>query len=436
MVRCPPVMIRVRCLIAIAFAIVLTSCSPAQTNNESTHQPEDSRNRNSEAMQSPSFIAGWPANSNWQSYVLGSTTPIARPVRVVSTSGQIENAAALITPKKGSSTKLTRTANDSIPTNIVLDYGIDVGGLPIFEVTAASGSPHLRASYSESLPYITLEGDKAASHSADLHRYDTCIVNQTGTMTNDYVQGGERYQMISLTTFGTVSLGAVGVKIGFYSPGADGYQGHFVCSDEGLNKIWYASAYTLQTNMLPPGSIASPKSSGNNQTETAENNDLIFTSTDVTNASPASSPASSRKSELLPSNTIPVVVDGAKRDRSVWSGDLAVQGPVIYYSTGATEYVRESLRLLGSYGASDGRVSTNLPSEWPMGNGPTAVSESRIYSANYTLWWVRALADYYLYTGDKKFLKEEWPILTRELNWSARQVDAGGLFITDQKRAQ
>jgi alpha-L-rhamnosidase len=354
-------------------------------------------------------------------------------VRIVRTSGRIENAAALLTPENGTSATLTRTANDSGPTNIVLDYGIDVGGLPTIDVTAASGSPQLRASYSESLPYLTLDGDKGASHSADPHRYDICTVNQTGMLTNAYVQGGERYQMVSLTTPGSVSLGAVGIQIGFYCPGTEGYHGHFVCSDEQLNRIWYACVYTLQTNMLPPGSIAAPKTSGHNESKSTENNDLVFTSTDTPHPSPATTPALPLKFDLLPSNAIPVIVDGAKRDRSVWSGDLAVQGPVIYYSTGATEYMRESLRLLGSYGSADGRVSTNLPSEWPVGTGPTAASESKIYSANYTLWWAKALAGYYLYTGDKKFLKDEWPILTKELDWSAKQVGRDGFFITDQK---
>jgi len=426
-------MIRTQCLLAIAFAVMPTFCLPAQTIKGSTDQPEDSRNENSEAAQRPSFTPAWPANPNWQRYVLGPSTAIARHVRIVSTSGQVENAAALLTPAKGNSAMLARTANDSSPTNVVLDYGIDVGGLPTIDVTAASGSPQLRASYSESLPYLTLDGDHAPSHSADTHRYDEVTVNEPGTITNAYTQGGERYQMISLTTPGTVALRAVGIKIGFYRAGADAYRGHFVCSDEELNKIWYASAYTLQTNMLPPGSIAAPKIPAPNNAKTTGSNAIVLTSTDTPNASPGTSPAPPRSFALLPTNKIPVVVDGAKRDRSVWSGDLAVQGPVIYYSTGATEYIRESLRLLGSYGAQDGRVSTNLPSEWPVGTGPTADSEARIYSANYTLWWAAALADYYLYTGDKKFLKKEWPILTKELDWSASQVRSDGLFVTDQK---
>jgi len=68
--------------------------------------------------------------------------------------------------------------------------------------------------------------------------------------------------MISLTHPGMVALSEVGVKIGFYHVGADGYHGHFVCSDEELNKIWYASAYTLQTNMLPPAQSPRRKSRG------------------------------------------------------------------------------------------------------------------------------------------------------------------------------
>jgi hypothetical protein len=356
---------------------------------------------------SPVFTKAWPDDSNWRRYVVSPVTPIAHPVRIVSTAGQIKNASALLAPEKRDSATLTRSAGETGPTNIVLDYGIDVGGLPTWDVTAASGSPKLQASYSESLDYLTLDGDKGASHSADPHRHDAFIITKPGTITNAFTQGGERYEMISLTTPGTVSLRAVGVKIGFYHPGAAGYQGHFICSDEELNKIWYASAYTLQTNMLPPGSIAAPKIIANAPADVAP--------------------------ELLPTNTIPVVVDGAKRDRSVWSGDLAVQGPVIYYSTDATEYMRESLRLLGSYGSADGRVSTNLPSEWPLGHGPTAASEAKIFSANYALWWAKALADYYLYTGDKEFLKDEWPILTKELDWAASQVRSDGLFVTDAK---
>lgn len=357
----------------------------------------------------------------WQHFVLGPTDEIARPVRVVSTNGRITDAEALVANDSRRVATLTRTADEIGPTNIILDYGIEVGGLPMFDVASSSGSARLQASYSESLSYLTPEGDHGPSHSADLARYDSYLVGEPGLITNTFTQGGERYQMVSLTSPGTVRIHAVGIRIGFYCADARRYRGHFVCNDEELNKIWYACAYTVETNMIPPGSVAAPRLPPRTGATPPGSNAVA--PDDPTTGVP--------NSALVYRNSIPVIVDGAKRDRSVWSGDLEIQGRVLYYSTGATEYVRESLRLLGSYGASDGRVSTNLPSEWPVGSGPTADSAARIYSANYTLWWAEALADYYLFTGDLEFLKQEWPILSREVDWAATHVRNDGLLVTN-----
>ena len=51
---------------------------------------------------------------------------------------------------------------------------------------------------------------------------------------------------------------------------------------------------------------------------------------------------------------LPVILDGAKRDRVVWSGDLGVEGPNVFYTTAADAYVRGSLQLLASYQNSNG----------------------------------------------------------------------------------
>lgn len=327
---------------------------------------------------------------NWQQYIRTAKTPIARPVRVVSTSGDVENADALLAPRQGRVAVLTRRFDDTEPTYIVLDYGVEVGGVPSFDVVAATGEPELQVSYSEFLGYVGLTGDGGGRHSADPHRYDIYTPTRPGIVTDMYVQGGERYQMISLMTPGSVSLGSIGIRITHYVASINEYRGHFVCSDAALNKIWYASAYTVQTNMLPAGSMGA-----------------------------------------LLSNGIPVIVDGAKRDRSVWSGDLAIQGLVDYYSTFATEYVRDSLKLLGSNADMDGRVSTNLNAEWPVHPVGSPSLHVRVYSTNYTLWWVQVLADYYLYTGDRKFIQEQWPTLTKELAWASTQVNNNGLLITN-----
>jgi hypothetical protein len=358
-------MIRAKVTVAIVFAVVLSCPSYAQVGQR----------------------------YNWQQYIRAPKTPIVRPIRIVSTSGNVKDADALLATEVGRVAILTRSATETEPTHIVLDYGIEVGGVPSFDVVAASGAPELKASYSEFLGYVGVDGDRAGTHSADPHRYDVYTVTQPGTITNPNIQGGERYQMISLTTPGSVSLRSASIQLMHYVAAPSDYRGHFICSDEDLNRIWYASAYTVQTNMLPIGSAVAP---------------------DATR------------------NAVPVIVDGAKRDRSVWSGDLVVQGPVVYYSTFAIEYVRDSLKLLGSNANADGRVSTNLNAEWPINSGGGPSLHERTYSANYTLWWVRVLADYYRYTGDKKFLAEQWPTLTKELTWASTQQNPVGLFLTNK----
>jgi alpha-L-rhamnosidase len=43
-----------------------------------------------------------------------------------------------------------------------------------------------------------------------------------------------------------------------------------------------------------------------------------------------------------------LIIDGAKRDRYVWSVDLAISAPTIYYTSGASDVVSGSLRLRSS----------------------------------------------------------------------------------------
>lgn len=80
--------------------------------------------------------------------------------------------------------------------------------------------------------------------------------------------------------------------------------------------------------------------------------------------------------------------DGIKRDRLVWAGDLHAQmlGTLSLYD--AADHVRNSLRFL--------REQTPLPAF--MNDLPV-----------YSLWWIVALSDYYLYTGDEDFLRENSP---------------------------
>lgn len=98
------------------------------------------------------------------------------------------------------------------------------------------------------------------------------------------------------------------------------YQGYFSCSDPLLNKIWYAGAYTLQTNAVPPKTGRQFPILGSSW---RNDYDLSLGTTGGT-----------------------IYVDGSKRDRTVWPGDLAIAVPSILVSTGDWDGVRNTLDVL------------------------------------------------------------------------------------------
>ena len=513
------------------------------------------------------------ASPDWQSYVETPSSADVGPTAVVSASGDVTGAQSLVHRAGGKAT-LTLVPGGSDPT-LVLDYGKEVGGLPYFAVSAESGSPTLKAGYSEGLQYESPNGDGSTPWAeGDPSRSDSYTVSGPGTIANSYVQGGERYEEITLTSPGSVTLSAVGIHYIADRTQAGGYAGYFDSSSDELNKIWYDSAYTLQTDAVPAGSlpgswavkdqalddVGSPINEGvgvlnrgtswgdytstfqadisSNQAgwlvrgQDSEDGYLFILndSTDTTGTPntlqefdlhdgqytalgqvPLTSPvaagswhtvatavssgsitvsldgtpiatldlaslpsgavaysagtvgfreytgeeASFRDLSIVSStgsrlytnaldstaeladftapgvNALPSVVDGAKRDRAIWVGDLNVEGPTDFYSIDNAAYIKDSLELLGSYQLSSGFVTGTLVPEAVPRIGPLIPGTTTTYSASYSMYYVTALESYYLYTGDKAFAAKEWPVVQRELAWNAAQLDSNGLFTTD-----
>ncbi|WP_410608341.1 alpha-L-rhamnosidase C-terminal domain-containing protein [Amycolatopsis sp. lyj-109] len=332
--------------------------------------------------------APWPANPGWQQYVQAPATPNVTPVAVVSTSGNVTNAAALVSGGTGSA-KLTMASGGPAP-KILLDYGKDVGGFPYFAVTAASGNPVLRAAYSEGKQFMSAKGDGGGAFNAgDKSRANSYTVRAAGTITHSLMQGGERFQEITLTSPGSVTLSAVGIRFSAYRATADQYQGYFMSSSDELNKIWYAGAYTNQLSMLPPG--------------------------------------------MGGVSQLPLILDGAKRDRNVWIGDIYAEGPTNYVSLGSNgnEYLKQSIRLLGSHQLSSGFVTGCLAPQTPVHTGPPIPGTTACYSTSYSLYFTPDLADYYRATGDLAFARQQFPIVQRQLGWNASRLNSLGLLVTD-----
>jgi len=126
------------------------------------------------------------------------------------------------------------------------------------------------------------------------------------------------------------------------------------------------------------------------------------------------------------------IIDGGKRDRLVWGGDLLQSAPTAYYTSDSPDAVRGSLELLGSYRTPAGEVSSADPVGSAPGTRPvTALSGSGgFYSLVYSADWLLNVYQYYLYTGDQGFLHEEWPAILAELGYLKSNAAGAGLVKT------
>jgi putative CocE/NonD family hydrolase len=339
--------------------------------------------------------------SAWRKYVEAPGSPVVRPVRVIRVSGSVSNPDALLSGHRGKTT-LRYPSGASAPV-VVLDYGREVGGFPRFGVASESGGPTLESSYSEVLKNLSSSGDGgpncSLAGSGSTSRSDKFSLAAPGTV-RGALQGGERYEMVTLTSHGSAVLSSAGIR---FDPPLDRpatYQGHFVSSSRLLNRIWYAGAYTVNLDQVPPGT---PGCTSGTKIDT------------------------------------PNIVDGAKRDRAVWVGDLAVADRTAIDAFGrmGIRYLKGSLTLLGGSpqtapilltpSKGDPQVPGPMPGFCPGSTG----SPCGFYSATYSMDFVLDMYDYYLYTGDHAFVAKEWPLVQREVAWENSQVDpATGLFAT------
>ncbi|MEV5720748.1 hypothetical protein AB0L41_43375 [Amycolatopsis mediterranei] len=137
--------------------------------------------------------------------------------------------------------------------------------------------------------------------------------------------GGFRFALLTLSSPGSVSLSALGVAFQAFRATPADHQGWFLSSDDQLNRMWYSSAYTLQLNLKAPGLNGLPDAR---------------------------------------------IHDGAKRDRSIWTGDLLVQIPTLLTSLGSAgaPYVKSrstASTTTSSRGRWRGSSARSVRRPWP-----------------------------------------------------------------------
>jgi hypothetical protein len=208
---------------------------------------------------------------------------------------------------------------------LVFDFGQEVGG--ILTITyGAAGTGTLGAAFTEAKNFT---GENSDSSNGNFHTDGALYASFTTspelnyTMPVDRLRGGFRYLTLFIANGSStteVSIQDITVEIAYAPTWSNlrAYQGYFYSSDDLLNRIWYSGAFTLQTNNIPPSTGRELLGSG---WENNQNLDL----------------GTSGES---------IYVDGSKRDRTVWAGDLAIAVPSILVGTGDAEGVKNTIQVL------------------------------------------------------------------------------------------
>ena len=324
-----------------------------------------------------------PASRPWDAYNLAPASRTVTPVRVTRTTGTVGSPTAVL---HGRATTLTGSGS-----SITLDFGKEVGGLVSLHFTGtSSGGQQLGLAFSESSQYIGPNSDASKGGSDDDGAvYADAEPGSTWTMPAASLRGGFRYLTLFTQSGAPISIDQVSLAISFAPDMANlrDYDNYFYSSDPLLNRIWYAGAYTIETDTIAPdtGRVWGPPATG------WDNSGTVGVGSEV-------------------------LVDGAKRDRTVWPGDLGVSVPTEYASLGDLTPTRNDLTTLYDHQAASGEL-------------PYAGPEVNFYGSDtYHMWTLIGTANYYQYSHDKAWLDSEWSNYKRAVAFSLGEVGSDGLM--------
>ncbi|KYG49407.1 glycoside hydrolase family 78 protein [Acidomyces richmondensis BFW] len=331
------------------------------------------------------------ASEPWEQYILSPSSRTTRPTSVY----RIVNDGTV----SGQGRDLTLYM--SAGAHISLDFGVEVGGHVSFNIdTNTTDAYSVSLAFCESPEFVRPISDDTGAVTTE--NYDLAMnvtFNQTGEQwyitPTDWFRGGFRFLTINALAPKPIKIWNISCEIGF-APGTQDlrdYNGYFHTEDqeyELLNRMWYAGAYTVQTNIAP-------QNTGRFLPQVRPGWDY--------NATLGIGPG-------------PFLLDGAKRDRAIWPGDLGVSGITAYLAFGAygREAVNNDLDTLFYYqNASTG--------EFPYAGPDTASFKGGSQSDTYHSWSVIGMYDYAMYSGDHTWLETHWANISRGVEFIVAGLD-------------
>ncbi|KAF8060223.1 Six-hairpin glycosidase, partial [Lyophyllum atratum] len=345
-----------------------------------------------------SAIPAWaraPAGP-WDAFNYAPKSKTVYPAAIHSFQGSVINSQRLA-HNAGSATISTRGSW------VALDYGIEVGGLISLTFNTVTSTSAISLSFTESPSFIRPTASDDSSFPSPNTTYDG-VLRVTAplkagfwTQPSSALRGGFRYLTIVSDSDAPVTISNVSCAISFMPHVADlrAYSGYFQATDpvfhdaDFLTKIWYAGAYTVQTNTVP-----------------------LNTGRKVPFA-----PAGTWANNANLGVGGPIIVDGAKRDRAVWPGDMGIAVPAQFVSTNDLIPTRNALSTM--FAAIDPKTGA-LPE-----SGPPL---SQLGSDTYHAWTLIGTHNYYLFSGDTAWLQTVWANYTQAVAFLEGKVDSTGLI--------
>ncbi|KAJ3798770.1 glycoside hydrolase family 78 protein [Lentinula aff. detonsa] len=330
-------------------------------------------------------------------YAPKSRTVYATSIR--HTQSTVSGSENLLNGDNGSA---TLTGNDAW---VTLDFGKEVGGLISMNFDSInSSSSSISLAFTESPMFISPTLSDDSSFPIATMNYDGVLSVPAPLSAGFWTQpafalrGGFRFLTIASTGDSSpVTISNVSCAISFMPHVDDmtAYTGFFYAKDSDfedsdfLTKLWYAGAYTVQTNTVP-----------------------VNTGRQV-----PFEPQGHWANNATLGVAGPIIVDGAKRDRAVWPGDMGIAVPTQFVSTFDLIPTRNALSTMF---ANINPQTGALPE-----SGPPL---SQLGSDTYHCWTLIGSYNYYLYSGDDEWLNTIWPNYTLAVSFIEGKVDNSGLL--------
>ncbi|KIJ30877.1 glycoside hydrolase family 78 protein [Sphaerobolus stellatus SS14] len=345
------------------------------------------------ALLTPPSLAVAPSGP-WDAFNIAPAAKTLWPTAVKTINGTVSSSSNLVGQ---SNAKKSATIHGN--SWIALDFGKEVGGFITLSLTPSSPNASLSLAFSESPLFIGPISDDSAMSSQN-QSYDGALKLPTPlptgqwTMPTEKLRGGFRYLTIVATGSEAVSASNISVALSFMPHWDDlrAYTGYFYAPEEELlTRAWYAGAYTVQTNTVP-----------------------LHTGRQ---ANPFVPSAEGWLNNATLGIAGPIIVDGAKRDRAVWPGDMGIAVPTQIVSTFDLIATKNAL---GTMFAAINPKTGALPE-----SGPPL---SQLGSDTYHSHTLIGLYTYVLHTGDLDFLRTVWDNYTLAVGYLNGRVDTTGLL--------